>query len=142
MNGFYVFMFLVEKRLNSMIITYKIIFHILLSIHSTISCWKEVKWRKVIFCFKIAFFNPMTVWEDHVGNDYANRLGSIYACRKWKSLGVRDILKWQKWAQPMTHACCRRLILKKIFSYFWLKCTFLLPTDTVQSYEKYFIKIY
>ena len=103
MNGFYVFMFLVEKMLNSMIITHKIIFHLLLSIHSTISCWKEVKWRKVIFCFKIAFFNPMTVWEDHVGNDYANRLGSIYACRNWKSLGVRDILKWQKWAQPNPH---------------------------------------
>ena len=42
----------------------------------------------------------------------------------------------------MAHACCRWLILKKNFSYFWLKYTFLLPTDSVQSYEKYFIKIY
>ena len=35
----------------------------------------------------------------------------------------------------MTHACCRWLILQKIVFLFLAQIYFLLPTDTVQSYE-------
>ena len=48
----------------------------------------------------LQFLKAMTFCQDHVRMDYASRLGSIYAYRKWKSLGVSDILKWPKWAQP------------------------------------------